>query len=123
MRDLTGRKVIGFAFEDKVHCDLQYNLRMNSYIGQTGTIVGYRSSRDGYLVEFDDKEEWVYPAKLIEPYLLHPFPYITTSTPMLCSDNEKQWLRDEILCQLPDGTYLSKDLYTWKYVKPLNETV
>lgn len=123
MRDLTGRKVIGFAFADHAHDDLHYNPKMDPYVGKIGTIVSYRSYKDCYLVKFDDTKEWLYPATLIEPYLLHPFPCITTSIPMLCSDNEEQWLQDDILCQLPDGTYLSKDLYSWTYVKPLNETV
>jgi hypothetical protein len=123
MKDLIGKKIKGFAFEDKVHDGLHYNPKMDNYIDQIGFILRYTPSKDSYTVRFKNTKEWMYPAKLIEDYIIYNFPHITISIPMLCSDNGEQWVQDEILCQLPDNAYLSKDLYTWTFVKPLNETV
>jgi hypothetical protein len=124
MEELIGRTIKGFAFGNRVYDDLAYNSKMNNYIGKIGTILDIRGIKSNrYVVKFEDGKTWLYPVELIESHLCHPFPTINTSTPMLCSDNEEQWIQDEILCQLPDNTYLSKDLYTWTFVKPLNKTV
>ena len=123
MGDLVGKKVKGFAFQSGPHTP-GFAPAMKDYIGVEGEIINVYSGAISYAtLQFPDGLTWDYPLETVKRNLLYNFIKITTSTPMLCSDNEEQWLQDDILCQLPDGTYLSKDLYSWKYVKPLNETV
>lgn len=38
-KDLIGRKVRGFKFEDKKHNGLAYNQAMDNYIGKIGKII------------------------------------------------------------------------------------
>jgi hypothetical protein len=70
-KELIGRKVKGFWFNDKKHNGLPYsNDDMASFIGEVGLIQYYNSMRDSYHVEFINGETWQYPAELIEQHLV-----------------------------------------------------
>ena len=71
MKDLIGRKVRGFKFEDKkYHNRLSYCRNMDKYIGVIGTIKGFSPRLNAYEVHFEDVYWHYYPAELIEQHLV-----------------------------------------------------
>lgn len=66
-KELIGRKVKGFAFETTT--SLEYNDKMNKYIGKEGVICYYDSLDNTYRVKFND-DHWFYPASEIEKHLV-----------------------------------------------------
>ena len=71
MKDLIGRKVRGFKFEDKkYHNGLSYCRNMDKYIGVIGTIKGFSPRLNAYEVHFEDVYWHYYPAELIEQHLV-----------------------------------------------------
>jgi len=68
MKDLIGKKVRGFKFENNPDW-VQYIPEMDVHIGEVGTIVEHYEGIDTYGVQFNNCY-WVYPAELIEPHLV-----------------------------------------------------
>lgn len=63
--DLIGSKIEGFRFSDRV-VSFHYPRVMDDYVGKTGEIVNYFDVAGAYVIEFEDGEEWMYPAELVE---------------------------------------------------------
>jgi hypothetical protein len=68
MKDLIGKKVKGFKFEDTGRND--YVELMDEQIGEVGVITDHDSSNNVWLVEFEFGREWQYPADQIEAHLV-----------------------------------------------------
>jgi hypothetical protein len=79
-RNLIGRKVKGFKFDDDKYKGLDYNRAMDSCIGEIGEIVSYYHPFDCYYVEFINKK-WSYPASLIEQHLVEESPKLDQEFP------------------------------------------
>jgi DNA-directed RNA polymerase sigma subunit (sigma70/sigma32) len=69
MKDLIGRKVRGFKFEDTRYEKFGYCDDMDKYIGKIGVIGRYVDEDKSFSVVFDD-DFWYYPAELIEQHLV-----------------------------------------------------
>jgi hypothetical protein len=67
MKDLIGKKVKGFKFEDTNKCKL--NNGMVKYIGEVGEIVECCEKYNNYKIQFAD-DHWWYPADQIEAHLV-----------------------------------------------------
>jgi hypothetical protein len=90
-KDLIGKKVKGFKFDDDKYKGLDYNRAMDSCIGEIGEIVSYYHPFDCYYVEFINKK-WSYPASLIEQHLVEESPKpITPKTKITRADFERQF--------------------------------
>jgi hypothetical protein len=68
MKDLIGKKVIGFRFDSHAY-KCGYSKEMDELIGETGVINKYHSLSNCYTVQFKG-EYWNYPAELIEQHLI-----------------------------------------------------
>lgn len=69
MKDLIGRKVRGFKFEDKKYNGLNYCPAMNRFIGEVGIITEVGKANNNYVVKFNNIS-FIYPAELIEQHLV-----------------------------------------------------
>jgi len=69
MKNLIGRKVKGFRFEDGKHNYLPYSYEMDKYIGEIGVINTYNDSTGNVGVHFKDNF-FYYPADQIEAHLV-----------------------------------------------------
>lgn len=79
-KELIGRKVKGFKFEDEKYNNLPYSEAMNDYIGKIGVIKKYYGCDNSYEVQFEKAQFW-YPGELIEQHLVSDNPL--DSLPML----------------------------------------
>lgn len=69
-KELIGRKVKGFAFEQNSYPTLGYYNQMDDCIGKIGTIISYTGLKlNSYAIKFGD-QTWDYPASLIEQHLI-----------------------------------------------------
>jgi hypothetical protein len=66
-KDLIGKKVRGFKFEDTK--DVYYVTKMGSHIGEIGLIALYKPEHNTYRVDFPN-DYWFYPAAEIEKHLV-----------------------------------------------------
>ncbi len=96
-KNLIGRKVRGFKFEDNKYNELDYNRMMDNHIGEVGEIVYYSDSFTCYDVQFE-KSRWSYPAELIEQHLVDESPKLEEKT-FTCQD-----LTDGKVACINDGT-------------------
>jgi hypothetical protein len=69
MKDLVGKKVKGFKFEDKKYGGLSYINTMDHYVGQIGKLEAYYEKSNRFKVRFID-DFYSYPAELIEAHLV-----------------------------------------------------
>ena len=69
MKDLIGRKVKGFRFENGKYYHLNYNESMENHVGEVGDIASYQDHNKSYRVNFNTGS-WFYPASEIEAHLV-----------------------------------------------------
>lgn len=70
-RDLVGKKVLGFKFEDgEGGSDIVFAPQMENYIGDEGVITQYWAESGNYQVTFGDGARWSYPASKIKKSLV-----------------------------------------------------
>lgn len=91
-KKLIGKKVKGFRFDGaKYRCG--YSSLMDNNIGIIGTIREYEKSTNVYVVNFE-KDNWNYPAELIEQHLVEEPPFDEKA---YLEKSNKQSLNDAVL--------------------------
>jgi hypothetical protein len=130
-KELIGRKVRGFYFDDGKYYGLDYLPSMHNYIGKIGVIKEYYDE-NSYEVDFGT-QTWTYPAELIEQHLISDNPLDNLpmiSEGVLCEvwDNEDEPFKMFVCARTPIGyvAWASAekegfDLYPsyWKNARPI----
>lgn len=106
MKDLIGKKVKGFKFEDR--SGLYHTKPMDEYIGKVGKIIKYLERYNSYRVQFKD-EFCHYPAELIESHLVDEW---VIGEEYEFSFGNGTWEKSELLAILPKSF---KRRYVCKY--------
>jgi len=67
----VGRKVKGVSFVSEKHRGIDFNDRMNAYIGCEGVIKEYYEDRNSFKIAFESpvKDFWHYPVEVILPQI------------------------------------------------------
>lgn len=126
-RELKGRKVKGFYFEDFEHNGLGYSKQMDAHIGEVGEIISHDKEGNTYEVRFK-KDIWTYPAELIKQHLVEENPL--DNLPMLgkgvlcevwdAHTSPFEWL---VVAKTPNGYLASKKgdyvFLQWPYARPI----
>lgn len=113
MKDLVGRKVKGFKFENRR--ELSFTKPMEKNIGEIGIIVSYDIKYDCFIVRFKNKD-WGYPASEIEQHLVNE---VQKGEMALFSDDNKVW-EESIFLESHDDNRVHpftavKPTSLWKY--------
>lgn len=106
MKDLIGKKVKGFKFEDR--SGLYHTKPMDKHIGEVGEIIKCLERYNSYRVQFKDKF-WHYPAELIEAHLVDEW---VIGEYYEFSFGNGTWEKSELLAILPKSF---KRRYVCKY--------
>lgn len=74
--ELIGREIEGFSFENEILNNINFGdfyeaEYMDGFIGEIGKIIDYEANDDSYSVIFENGEDWLYPAYLIEEHLIY----------------------------------------------------
>jgi hypothetical protein len=99
MKDLIGKKVKGFKFEDTR--STEYAKLMDGYIGEIGEITQYDSSGTAWLVEFKDGESWYYPADQIEAHLVDE--WVVGEEYEFNHGSDDAWVKRKLIAVLPEN--------------------
>lgn len=91
-KDLIGKKVRGFKFEENDH--IPYNPKMDKHIGEIGVITC--TIYDGYRIDFNS-DYFYYPGDQIEKHLVKELPksFACTNTNQELWDKYIEWLNKE----------------------------
>ena len=101
MKNLIGKKVKGFKFEDDKYPS-NYNKEMDRYIGEVGEIITHKKDYNSYKVLFKDNF-FYYPAELIEKHILEEF---ERGEVVLVRDNDiDEWYEETYITTIEGANY------------------
>ena len=70
MKELIGRKVIGFRWDENIYTELGWVDDMEESIGEEGVIIDYDPNDDSFQIEFPNDNTYWHPANEAVKYLV-----------------------------------------------------
>jgi hypothetical protein len=126
MKNLIGRKVKGFKFEDGKYSCLRYSDAMDKHIGEIGVINTYNDGTGNFEVHFKD-DFFYYPGELIEAHLVDEW---VIGEEYEFSDSGNDWCKRKLLAVLPERFreakmfivqmgHLENDWSCYQHIRPI----
>jgi hypothetical protein len=125
MKDLIGKKVKGFKFEDRL--SLSCVSSMTRYIDKIGVITLYLDYNESYMVEFDGGKQYQYPADQIEAHLVDEW---VVGEEYEFSDGGI-WYKRKLLAVLPEDfkcRFITHSMFEnehtcWNHIRPIEDPI
>jgi len=123
MKNLIGKKVKGFKFEDGKYNCLRYGDAMDKHIGEIGVIKTYHDGTGNFIVQFKD-DYFYYPGALIEAHLVDEW---VIGEEYEFSDNKAHWIKIKLVAVLPEkysyrfitSGFEGDEWYAYSYIRPI----
>lgn len=133
MKNYVGRKIRGFRFEDGTggigwaECMEEYINKIGEVIYQYNEFVTVKYMFSPSVLKYT-KYEFNYPISLIDQHLVDvdtnvdtfcDIPQLGKGVLMMVSNDNKYWIREDIIAQLPDNRFLGADYIIYNFCKPI----